>query len=370
MHAADLPRLRITAYTDSYEAGGSDASLISLLRGLQASAEIVVMGPEPEIVDDVARQAEVDRVQTVRRVRDKWDAPAIVRHIRAIRELRPDVVHANLRSPWSCQYALLAGSLTRGVRTVAVHHAVLPPRNARQTFFNRANLSRVDAQTAPSRFAARGIEEDVGLPAGTIRVIPGGVPEVELDPVARPAPGPIVGALSRLSGEKGMDVLLRAVARLPAATLVLVGDGPDRASLERLARELSITERVIVTGWLPNARSWLPVIDVVAVPSLERSFESQSLAATEAMFAGVPVVASRVGGLPEVVVDGETGMLVEPGDPVALAGAIERLLGDRQLRERMGAQARSRAAERFSVEQMIASFEALYAELLPDHRLR
>ena len=211
-----------------------------------------------------------------------------------------------------------------------------------------------------SKATAHFLERTLGAEADTVRVIYDGVADVSVTARPRVAEGPVVGYVGRLSPEKGVDVLLRAVSALPGVTVVLVGDGPDRRRLERLGRELGIAPRMIMSGWQADARPWLPGIDVLALPS---RLEGLGMAAVEAMLAQRPVVASRVGGTPEVVADGETGLLVPPEDHDALAGALDSLLGDSSRRERMGMLGRKVALERFGVERMLRSYEAVYDEL-------
>jgi glycosyltransferase involved in cell wall biosynthesis len=335
------------------------------LRDLDRNIDVTIIGTDPAVVEAVAAERPSARIRMVRKVRNKRDATGIAGQFRAIREVRPDVLHAN-GNAWSCQYALSAGVATSGVRTLAVHHAMIPPRNRRQVWLNRLKLKRLDGHVAVSRTGARSVEEMSGLASGSVRVIYNGVPDTPIAPLPLRVDGPVIGSVGRLSSEKGHDVLLRALAALPGVTAVLVGDGPDRSSLEALARELGVSDRLIMPGWREDPRPWLPTFDVFAMPS---RLEALGLAMIEAMLASRPVVASSVGGIPEVVSDGETGLLVPPDDPEALAGALRLMLGDEARRESMGTLGRSVAMEKFAVSRMVQSYESVYGELLKHESL-
>jgi glycosyltransferase involved in cell wall biosynthesis len=166
-----------------------------------------------------------------------------------------------------------------------------------------------------------------------------------------------------LRPRKGQGHLLRAFASLseahPQAQLVLAGEGSERAALESEAERLGVRTRVHLPGRLPG-RACLSIGDIACVPSLK---EGLSVFSLEAQCVGLPVVASRVGGLPESVADGETGLLVEPGDEGALAVALATLLEDAGLRARMGAAGRARVDAHFSARQMAERTVALYAQL-------
>lgn len=176
---------------------------------------------------------------------------------------------------------------------------------------------------------------------------------------------PLVGAVGRLAEIKRHDLLIRAFAcvrrRIPEARLLLVGDGPERTSLERLAAQLLPADCVRFAGRQAAPERFLKAMDVMALTS--RS-EGMPLAVLEAWAAGTPVVATRVGGIPELVADGETGLLVEFGNVDQLAGAIERLLADRPLAARISGAAARQADERHSLEQMAANYQRHYDELL------
>jgi glycosyltransferase involved in cell wall biosynthesis len=187
-----------------------------------------------------------------------------------------------------------------------------------------------------------------------------------------PRPGlddrPVAAFAGRLIPIKGADVLVRAFARvaerLPAARLVVAGDGVERARLEGLARDLGLADSVSFTGHLSRAdmEARLSGAWAVVVPSCFE--EPHANAATEAMMRGVAVVATRAGGLPEIVRDGETGLLVPPRDADALGDALARLLGDRDLAEALGRNARRAALARFGEGAWADAILAQYRLLL------
>lgn len=175
------------------------------------------------------------------------------------------------------------------------------------------------------------------------------------------APGPILGVVAALRPEKGHALLLAALAplwaRLPGMCLLLVGEGPERGALEAAVQAAGLGGRVRFLGNRPDVADLLALFDVVALPS-HPAVETLPLAVMEAMAAGKPVVATRVGSLAELVDDEVTGRLVPPNDAAALGAALEPLLADAALRERYGRAGRIRAAE-FRIEETIARTAAL-----------
>jgi glycosyltransferase involved in cell wall biosynthesis len=168
---------------------------------------------------------------------------------------------------------------------------------------------------------------------------------------------------------KGFDLLVAALpalaAAVPSARVVLIGDGPERAALEAQATVLGVRERVLVTGATPEIAVGLAAADALAAPSRN---EGMGRALVEGMALGLPVVGAEVGGIPAVVADGETGRLVPPGDPAALARALAELGRDAVLRAKLGAAAAVRA-EAFSTGVAQAAMRAIYDELARDKGL-
>ncbi len=176
---------------------------------------------------------------------------------------------------------------------------------------------------------------------------------------------PLVGIVGRIFPIKNHRLFIDAAARIAAdgkaARFVVVGDGALRRQMEELVNALGIADRVIFTGWRRDLPRIYADLDVLVVSS---NNEGTPVSAIEAMASGCPVVATRVGGLPDLIDDGETGYLVPRGDADSLAEAVMGLLRDRETARRMGESARARVAERFTIERLVADTERLYAGLL------
>jgi glycosyltransferase involved in cell wall biosynthesis len=202
--------------------------------------------------------------------------------------------------------------------------------------YNGVDLSRYD-QTVPCCT----LPEDYGLEPGS----------------------KIVGVVARLEPEKGHPTLLEAwpavLRSVPGAYLLLVGEGSRREALEAQARELRIAHRVVFTGRRDDVPAVTAALDVAVLPSYR---EAQGLSILEAMALSRPVVASNVGGIPEMIVDGETGLLVPPRDPDALAAAITRLLTDHPFADTIGRAGHDLVHDRFCIELMVSAVQTIYDE--------
>ena len=209
--------------------------------------------------------------------------------------------------------------------------------------------------------------------ATPIHVVPSGVVPGRLEDAAgpthdplEPIPRPRVIFVGRLHPQKHVDVLVRAAARMPGVSVVLVGDGPERPGLERLANQLRFTRRVHLLGFVPHGQvaSLLGASDVLAMPS---RYEELGTALLEGMQAGLPIVASATGGIPQVIEHGRTGLLVPPGDPEALAAALMRILRDRTLAARLG-DAASREAAKYDWSHLARRVLRVYERVLAGPR--
>jgi glycosyltransferase involved in cell wall biosynthesis len=177
--------------------------------------------------------------------------------------------------------------------------------------------------------------------------------------------GRVLGVAGRLAPVKGIAYLIRALVWLrqefPDVRLEIAGDGPQRPALESEAVTLGLTGAISFLGWREDLPSLFSRWDVFVQPSLEEAFPVVTL---EAMAAGLPVVATNAGGLPELVQDAETGLLVPPEDPPALADALRKLLADPVLRRAMGRAGHVRVRERFSVHRMTDEITQVYEDIL------
>ena len=287
---------------------------------------------------------------------------------RLVRDLQPDLVHAmHLTS-----YGFLAARChLRPTLTSVWGTDILeaPGWSPLHLYMTRYALAGADHVTATGLRLANATLRYTPQ-AKPVTVVPYGVDLARFRPAARNGARPgdiVVGSVARLSVEKGLDVLLRAVALLVGEGLpvraVLAGDGPQRAKLEALADQLGLSARLELRGEVPHERvpSVLAELDVFAMPSRAEGF---GVAALEAAAMELPVVASNVDGIPDVVDDGRTGLLVAPGDAAALAGAIRRLASDASLRAEMGRAGRALVEERYRWEENVSQMERLYRHLI------
>ncbi len=351
----------LVAYTDATAYAGAEICLGNLLQGLDEKIAVTVLATNPEVGRFVAGFRPGADIRYVPPVRNKFDFAPILAHFRALRKLRPDILHVNLRIPYSCQYGILAGLFTRGVRVVAVEHCPLDTQSAFSRWIKRHSSARLAAHVSVGKQGARMIESEAHLPPNSLRVIYNGVPEVETEPLPRLASGPVIGSIGRFDRLKGYDLLVKAMPALPGVTVVLIGGGPMRDELEQLARELQVTGRLILIDWSDEPRRYLAGFDLFVLPSRVEAF---GLVLVEAMLAKLPVVAADVGGVSECVAIDETGLLVPVDDVAALTSAIQRLLADPALRAKLGEAGLARARKFFSRERMVKEFETLYRDLM------
>jgi glycosyltransferase involved in cell wall biosynthesis len=170
--------------------------------------------------------------------------------------------------------------------------------------------------------------------------------------------------VARLDEQKGQRYLLEAAAQVPQARFVLAGDGPLRTSLEAQARSLGLEQRVKFLGYRSDIPDLLAGCDVFVLPSL---YEGLPLSILEAMSAGKPVIATQIGGTDEAVIPNETGLLIPPADPAALAAAIRKLLDDRPFARRLALAGQARVECEFSAATMVQRVTNVYTELLARH---
>jgi glycosyltransferase involved in cell wall biosynthesis len=297
----------------------------------------------------------------------KWRWDAFWRLFTLLRGRRPTILHS-----WLFHANLPGRVLGRlaGVPVIICAEQTMAMEAEWRYFLNRKTSRLVDRVVAASANVRDFCIDHIGLPAGKVVVIHNSVEGIVSPPAARqaarqelglPLDGPLTGTVSRLDPVKGVDYLLRAFAQVRDGQLVVIGDGPERTTLHALADGLGLTGRVHWAGYRSDVPKLLPALDIFVQPSLHEGLPNAVL---EAMAAGLPVVATKVGGTPEAVLDGVTGVLVPARDPVALAEAITALHHDPDQRHRLGQAGVERVEQNFSVEHMARQTQALYDRML------
>jgi glycosyltransferase involved in cell wall biosynthesis len=365
--------------------GGMKEHVLALSRGLVARGHAVELAaPAVSEITDAARAAGfvVHDIPLVGPLNPVQDPRAVRALSRIVHDGRFDVVHA---------HGFKAGFIGRlAVRTagggprpfvVTAHNHVLTrtdtPAAARWRYrtVERSLERYVTRYIAVSESIARELIDVYNLPAEKVAVVRNGVDVTpflaEQDradarvALGVPVDSPVVGLAARFSAQKGLRDLVAAVPelvrRIPGVHVVIGGSGPLESELRSQAMALGVSDAIVWPGHVLNMPRFLSALDVFVSPATTEAF---GIALIEAAAAGVPTIATRVGGVPEVILDGETGLLVAPHDPSALAQAIVGLLDDRHTAIKLAEHARRRAIMEFSPEAMVDGTLEVYADAL------
>ena len=385
--------MRIAYFHYSIGLGGSERFLADVVAGAaEAGHEIVVLSPQRSLLDFVQESASgVGLVQVPLPELPSGGAPfattaTLLRELpgltRSLRRARATLLHVNNGGyPGSdhCRLAALAAPFARiGVRLMTVNNMPQPREDSQpqmQAIVDRMMWRSVHAVHVPSAFVKNEMQELRGMPAELCAHIRYGVVEPPAD-----ANGELRGRLSSgrrgllvgmvaASGEwrKGHHVFLDALAEADGdVSAVVVGAHPGDSFLERI-EQLDLGDRVELTGPVSSEEvgPYLHAMDIVVVPSV--AYESQVLVVLEAMAAGKAVFASRLDGIPEALLDGQTGRLFNPGAAGELAALFRKAAADPGRLEEMGRAGRRRWRERYTSGQMVAAVLALYDELAAGH---
>ena len=345
----------------SFEPGGTERQMIELVRRLDPNRWAVhvacfrARGSWFGRVAGAAASVAEFPVESFRRtdaLRHAWD------FARWCRANRIAVVHTT--ELYSNIFGLPAAALARVAVRIANRREINPDKSAGQIAAQRAAYACAHKVVANSGAAAERLRLE-GVPARKIAIVANGLDlESFSERSTRPALRKVV-VVANLRPEKGHEVLLDAapgvLTRFPDARFEIVGDGPERERLRARAEAAGLAHAFHFIGHQDDVAARLAASDIFVLPSRSEAFPNSVL---EAMAAGLPIVASAVGGILELVDDHRTGLLVPAGDDAALSSAICRLMAEPGLGARLGAAARAEAATRYAFDRMVAAFELIY----------
>ena len=363
---------RVLWLTKGLGRGGAEQLLVSCARGLDRErfeVEVAYLLPWKDALVGELAEAEIP-VHCLGAAR-AFDPSWVWRLRQLVGRRRYDIVHTHMPVPAVAARLVLGPG---GPRLVHTEHNTWHRYRWSTYLANLATYALNDHVIAVSRAVAHSIETSRvphlrELPP--VEVLVHGIdldraPDRKTAAEARhllglPDDAPVLGTVGNLTAKKDQTTLLRALALLrcshPGVRLVIVGTGPMRQALERDARALGIADMVEFTGLRDDVPALLPAFDVFVLPS---RFEGLPIALVEALAAGLPSVATSVGGVPEVITSGSEGLLVAPGSPELLASAVERLLSDEGLRRRMSLSALQRSKS-FDIRRAVRRIEEIYA---------
>jgi glycosyltransferase involved in cell wall biosynthesis len=363
----------VVHFTDAIEFGGAERMILTLLGGLQARGWRTVLAhhadPGLRRLTEEATALGVE-TWTVPRMRGIYRLLTAARFARKLRQHAPMLFHAHLTTPLACRYGLIAARVA-GLPVIATLHLYMPVSRRAIPVQKLVSLA-VDRYIAVSQAVARHLSVLCVGGSRKIRVVYNGVPiaQFERGPsggMRRAGSHPTVLTIARLHPQKALECLLRAAVLVPEARFLVAGDGRERGALEAQARTLGVTERVAFLGYRDDVAALLRDADVFVLPSL---YEGLPVSLLEAMAAGTPVVATAVDGTDEAIVHGESGILVPPRDPVALARAIQDVLADPALARRLVKYGKERVRQHFSAEAAAEGVCDVYREVLGVRRYR
>lgn len=355
--------------------GGVEQRRLTLARGLpkQEYEQVVICtdsfgGLPEEFEKSGCKVLEIDQHRRI------FDPKPYCQLLKVIKDFNPHIIHGAVYE--GVALAAISGSLGRVPVIIGEETSQPSNRSWKGNALYRMFAGLCHHMVGVSPAVVDYLTKTIFLPSDKVTLINNGVAEkapISVDKVQSmrlefgfPSGSFIIGTVGRvLDDDKRISDLIRALAIISKSNssvyLLIVGSGPDEAALKRLAQDFGVAHNVVFAGYQANPRPFYQLMDVF---SLASSMEAFGLVLVEAMFAELPVVATRVGGIPSIVEEGNTGYLVPPFQPEALADAILSLIDDHSLRRSMGKRGRKRALEHFSADRYVRDVDALYKRLL------
>jgi glycosyltransferase involved in cell wall biosynthesis len=365
-------RIRVVYLAHTFQVGGAEEMVLNLVRHLPARFEPMVcciheLGPIGAEIRDSGTPISVLGLNPG--LRRPWDVARIRRYLR---DAQPQIAHTFLLT--ASLYGRFAAMLARVPIVIGTEVNIYERKRPSHALAERLLMLGTDRVVASAESVRQFYIRQVHADPAKVDVIYNAVDWAQLqttktrEEIRRslnlPCDQPVAGIVARLTEQKGHTYLFDALARTPgleALHVLIVGDGDLRASLSRRVEMLGLSSRVHFAGARRDLGNLLGAMDLFVLPSL---WEGLPLSLVLAMGAGLPVVATRVAGLPELVDHERTGLLVPPADAAALGSALARVVGDRAFAQRMADAARERVRPTFGVDGYVASVVALYDRLL------
>lgn len=375
-----MEKIRVLHCLETVGSGGVEQTRLSLAEGLdrhryeQRLICTQALGSLPERF--VEARCSITQVGLFKGI---LDVHPYRRAMNAIKEFRPHIIHGAVYE--GVALAAVAGRLS-GTRIVIGEETSEPGnRSWKGNTLYRGFAGLCHHMVGVSPAAVDYLTETVSLPRSKVTLINNGVSEKV--PISHnkvqsmrsalglPSDSFVIGTVGRvLDDPKRISDLIRALALIsktkPNVYLLVVGSGPDEATLKCLAKDLGVGRNVVFAGYQANPQPFYQMMNVFALASVREAF---GLVLVEAMFAELPIVATRVGGIPSIVEEGNTGYLVRPSQPAELADSIGALIDNPSLRESMGRIGRQRALEHFSADRYVRDVDTLYTRLLAERNL-
>lgn len=384
MHALHQP-IRIVYELNSVALGGMEYHAAALAMGVQrAGFDVHMLLPSLPVLDPIASQLQDAGIEVLRNALSGQRSLGRMCHDllarrKLLQQLGADILHQHRTGPYHGKLGCLSAAWAQVPAIIATEHQTAYPQKGMACLYRRyidhwvariivvSEYDRTRQLSQAKRSARQVVTLHNGIDTERFSAADRATIVAQRQQWGLSPQDQVIGTAARLDRQKGLPFLLDAAKLLsfahPHLIVLIAGDGPQRPELVAQAQTLGIANRVRFLGHLANPVSLLQALDVFVLPSLWEPF---GLAAGEAMSCAIPVVATAVGGLQELIVAEKTGLLVPPGNAPALATAVSRVLDDRSLAASLGQAGRQRIEASFSQESMVAKTVALYRQVLAE----
>ncbi len=374
---------KILFYTDTPQIGGAELQMFLLAKFLDKEkfTPIIALSNYPQL-DKLAENFEKENIKVIRlNVKHKHDPRHYTQLIKILKIEKIDLLHLHVWNPASCRYAFFAASNTKTPTIITEHDPFKLP--ILKNFFKKIALKKANKIIAISHNNQRILKKLYPKQAYKISVIHNGIDltwwqsqlirftdddkrQIKTEKFHAKENTLIITTIAELHERKGIQYLIKAIppltAKFPNIKLIIIGEGKERSNLEKLIKKLKMERNIQLLGRQGEIPKLLKSSDIFALPSRREGFGLVNL---EAMMIPLPIVATKVGGIPEIVIDQETGIIVGPENENALTKALKTLIEKPKLREKYAQAGLMRLQENFTAQKMANQYEKKYKQILP-----